>query len=133
MIDGGIGQVNAAKEALEKLDVYPEVIGLAKREELVYRPYENTGIKLPEEARFLLQRVRDEAHRFAVSYQFLLANKKMKETLFDNIASIGDKTKQMIYNEFRDSEEFLTELQKDSDRVKFLNKKQRAELLKKLK
>lgn len=133
MIDGGIGQVNAAKEALEKLDVYPEVIGLAKREELVYKPYENTGIKLPEQARFLLQRVRDEAHRFAVSYQFLLANKKMKVSLFDGVASVGDKTKQMIYNDFRDSEEFLAELEKDSERVKFLNKKQKTELLKKLK
>jgi excinuclease ABC subunit C len=133
MIDGGIGQVNAAKEALEKLDVYPEVIGLAKREELVYRPYENKGIKLPAKAQFLLQRVRDEAHRFAVSYQFLLANKKMKETVFDNIASIGDKTQQMIYNEFRDKEELLAELEKDSDRVKFLKKKQKAELIKKLK
>jgi len=132
LIDGGKGQVNTAKEELEKLDIYPEIAGLAKKEELVFKPYEKYPVKIEKQGLFLLMRARDEAHRFAVSYQTILADKKMKKTVFDGIPFVGDKTKQMIYSEFKDREEFIRELKKDSKRVKFLNNRQKKEILRKL-
>ena len=110
-----------------------EIIGLAKREEKVYKPGKNRAVPLTEQARFLLMRVRDEAHRFALSYQTLLANKKMKETLFDNIDSIGEKTKYEIYKNFEDKDDLLNALEKNDERTGFLNKKQKEAIIKALK
>jgi excinuclease ABC subunit C len=134
LIDGGIGQVNAAKEALNLVGIENiEIIGLAKREEQVYKPGKNKPVPLTEQARHLLMRVRDEAHRFALSYQTLLANKKMKETLFDNIDSIGEKTKYEIYKTFADKDDLLAALECNDERAGFLNKKQKEAIIKALK
>lgn len=133
LIDGGIGQVNAAKEALDLVGVENiEIIGLAKREERVYKPGKNKPVTLSDGARFLLMRVRDEAHRFALSYQTLLANKKMKETLFDDIDSIGEKTRYEIYKIFKDKDDLVNALLSGDDRTGFLNKKQKSAILNKL-
>jgi len=130
LIDGGIGQVNAAKEALDLVGVSAPVIGLAKREELVYFPGRNEGIKLPDKAKFLLMRVRDEAHRFAVSYQFLLANKKLESSLLEKVEGIGEKTAREIYRNFKSTDELIEALEKNDERAEFINKKQREELIK---
>lgn len=132
LIDGGIGQVNAAKEALDLVGIEVPVAGLAKREELVFLPGKNEGLVLPKEARFALMRARDEAHRFAVSYQFLLANKKMKETVFENIPGIGEKTMREIYRTFKDTQDLVDSVEANDERAGFLNKKQKEQILKKL-
>lgn len=129
LIDGGIGQVNAAKEALDLVGVEVPVAGLAKREELVFLPGKNEGIVLPKEARFSLMRARDEAHRFAVSYQFLLANKKMKETVFESIPGIGEKTMREIYRTFKDIQDLVKAVKTEDERAGFLNKKQKERIL----
>ena len=130
LIDGGIGQVNAAKEALDLVGLEVPLAGLAKKEELVFLPGKNEGIELPKEARFALMRARDEAHRFAVSYQFLLANKKMKETVFENIPGIGEKAMREIYREFKDTQDLVDSVKAGDERAEFLNKKQREQILK---
>jgi excinuclease UvrABC nuclease subunit len=78
-------------------------------------------------------RVRDEAHRFALSYQTLLANKKMKESLFDNIDLIGEKTKYEIYKTFADKDDLLAALEANDKRTGFLNAKQKSAIMKALK
>lgn len=129
LIDGGIGQVNAAKEALDLVGVDLPVAGLAKREELIFLPGKNEGLVLPKEARFALMRAREEAHRFAVSYQFLLANKKMKETVFEKIPGIGEKTMREIYREFKDTQDLVDSVKAGDERAGFLNKKQKEQIL----
>ncbi len=130
LIDGGMGQVNAAKQALDRVGVDIAVIGLAKREEEVFRPNENKPVPLKEKARFLLMRVRDEAHRFANSHRTTLATKKLKQSEFDEIPGIGEKTKYRIYNEFKDFDELVKAIEGNEVRAEFLNKKQRENVLK---
>lgn len=82
LIDGGVGQLNAAREALQLLGVEPPcLISLAKREELVYRPGVEEPLRLSRHsaALRLLQYVRDEAHRFAQHYLHILRRKKLEE------------------------------------------------------
>jgi len=131
LIDGGIGQVNAAKEALSMVGAEDAaVIGLAKKEELVFFPGKNEGIALSDAARFPLMRVRDEAHRFAITYQMTLSDKKLIKSVFDGIPGIGEKTKREIYTVFGTKEELLKAVESDDEKAKFLNKKQKEEIKK---
>jgi excinuclease ABC subunit C len=82
LIDGGKGQLNAAREALAMLGVEPPcLISLAKREEEIYRPGESEPLRLSRNAAALrlLQYVRDEAHRFAQHYLHTLRRRKLRE------------------------------------------------------
>jgi excinuclease ABC subunit C len=79
LIDGGLGQLHAALESFETLDVQPPmVIALAKKEELIYVQRESEPIKLGREnaGLRLCQAIRDEAHRFAQHYHHVLRRKK---------------------------------------------------------
>jgi excinuclease ABC subunit C len=71
LVDGGITQVRAGEKALKKANLKIPIVGLAKREEEIYFHKKNLPLKLPadSQARLLLQRVRDEAHRFALAFQ----------------------------------------------------------------
>lgn len=89
IIDGGKGQLNAAKEALEGLGIdldKIDLISLAKRLEEVFKPNEKKSILLDRksQALFLLQRIRDEAHRFAITYQ----RERRKKDLFEEIKKV---------------------------------------------
>jgi excinuclease ABC subunit C len=80
LIDGGLGQLHAALEAFERMDIKPPmVISLAKREEEVYIQARSKPVRLPRtnEALRLLQSIRDEAHRFAQHYHHILRRKKV--------------------------------------------------------
>jgi len=82
LIDGGLGQLNAALEAFRVMDVEPPIlISLAKREEEIYRPGQSEPLRLSRHsaALRLLQYVRDEAHRFAQHYLHILRRKKLEE------------------------------------------------------
>jgi len=82
MIDGGLGQLHAALEAFDQLDVKPPmVISLAKKEELIYLQRESEPVRLPRTnaGLRLIQSVRDEAHRFAQAYHHILRRKKTFE------------------------------------------------------
>jgi excinuclease ABC subunit C len=130
LVDGGLGQVNAAKEALNRVGVDIALIGLAKEHELVFRPGISEPVPMTDKARFLLMRVRDEAHRFANAFRTTLATKKLKKSVFDDIPGIGEKTKYQIYNLFKGTDELVKAVEADDKSVDFLNKKQKTGILK---
>jgi len=104
VIDGGKGQLNSAVEVLRELAVLDRfhVIGLAKRLEEVYRPGDIAPVLIGKDspALQLLQKVRNEAHRFAVTYQRKRRKKKTLQSELLDIYGIGPKTAQTLLSEF---------------------------------
>ena len=102
LIDGGIGQVNAVEEILNSLGLDIPVAGLAKRDEEIYLPGNSTPICLPKrsDALRLLQRVRDETHRFATSRNQALRTKENVKSIFLEINGIGEKRAVILQKEF---------------------------------
>lgn len=103
VIDGGKGQLNAARAALQALglDDLP-IIGLAKREEEIFLPDRPDPLILPRDSRalFLLQRLRDEAHRFAVGYHRRVRAEEGLRSALDEIPGIGPKRKRTLLQHF---------------------------------
>ncbi len=93
LIDGGIGQVNAVEEILNSIGLDIPVAGLAKRDEEIYLPGNSTPICLPKrsDALRLLQRVRDETHRFATSRNQNLRTKENTKSIFLDLPGVGEK------------------------------------------
>ena len=91
LIDGGIGQVNAAREILSALGLDLPVAGLAKQDEEIYLPGNSTPMKLPRrsDALRLLQRVRDETHRFATGKNQRLRTKENVRLVFEELPGVG--------------------------------------------
>ncbi len=103
LIDGGKGQLNAACEELRKLGLSNiPILGLAKEFEEIHRPGEKEPLRLGLDsgAVKLLQRVRDEAHRFANTFNAQLRLKKISESLLDEFPGIGDTRKQALLKRF---------------------------------
>ncbi len=103
LIDGGKGQLGAAQEELEKLGVgHVPMIGLAKEFEEIYRPGSRDPIRLPLEsgALKLLQRVRDESHRLANTYNAELRLRKISESILDEFPNIGERRKAALLKKF---------------------------------
>lgn len=103
VIDGGKGQLNAACEELAKLGLsHIPIIGLAKEFEEIYRPGESEPLRLSHDtgALKLLQRVRDESHRFANTYNAKLRLKKISESILDEFPGIGENRKAALLKKF---------------------------------
>lgn len=104
VVDGGKGQLSSAVQALEEIGFYGEceIIGLAKRLEEVFVPGKSNPIMIPKKssALKLLQKVRDEAHRFAVSFHRNKRSKRTIKTELTQISGIGQKTAQQLLKEF---------------------------------
>lgn len=103
LIDGGRGQLNAALEALDELGINDQQIcGLAKKLEEIILPDEKTSLTLPRTspALRLLQRVRDEAHRFAITHHKTLRDRKTTKSALDDVPGIGPKRKEKLLREF---------------------------------
>jgi excinuclease ABC subunit C len=104
VIDGGKGQLNAAMEVLRELDLMDrfQVIGLAKRLEEVFRPADSDPVLIGKDspALQLLQKVRNEAHRFAVTYQRKRRKKQTLQSELLDIHGIGEKTAQKLLGTF---------------------------------
>ena len=108
LIDGGKGQLSSVMKAVEQYktehpDVQlPHIISLAKHFEEIYIPYQKEPIRLlhSDKALQLLQRIRDEAHRFAVSYQRVLRTKTAFTSVLDSLDGIGIKTKKALLKRF---------------------------------
>ncbi len=117
IIDGGKGQLSAAMEVLEELDIAKKttVIGLAKRLEEVFVPHESDAISLPRTSTSLrlLQAIRDEAHRFAITYHRQLRDKRTFQTELTDITGIGEKTAQKLLIAFGSVEGLRRAAQKD--------------------
>jgi excinuclease ABC subunit C len=103
LIDGGKGQLNMACAELKTLGLeHIPVIGLAKEFEEIYRPGQSQPLRLPPEsgALKLLQRVRDESHRFANTYNAQLRLKRISESILDEFPNIGGKRKAALLKKF---------------------------------
>ncbi len=103
VIDGGKGQLNVAVRVLEDLGLEDiSVVGLAKRFEEVYRPGESEPVRIPRDsaALYLLQQVRDEAHRFAITYHRSLRDKKMTASVLDDVPGLGPARRARLLREF---------------------------------
>ena len=103
LIDGGRGQLNAALAALEELGVEDTpVVGLAKREEEIYSPEAPEPRRLPraDAGLRLLQQVRDEAHRFAVSRHRRRRDRRTLRSGFDDLRGVGDKRRKALVRRF---------------------------------
>lgn len=102
LVDGGITQRNAASEELRKLGVKVPVIALAKQKEQIYSFGSNEPMAVPDDsfAIKILQRIRDEAHRFALEYHSKLRNRRIKESVLDDIEGIGDSKKKALLVRF---------------------------------
>lgn len=103
VVDGGQPQVAAAKRALEELGIDDvAVCGLAKRLEEVWLPGEDDPVVLPRtsEGLYLLQRVRDEAHRFAIQYQRNKRAKRLKSGPLDEVPGLGESRKIALIKHF---------------------------------
>ncbi|MGV9453408.1 excinuclease ABC subunit UvrC [Streptomyces sp. NPDC003635] len=103
VVDGGRPQVAAAKKALDELGIDDiAVCGLAKRLEEVWVPGEDDPVVLPRssEGLYLLQRVRDEAHRFAITYQRAKRAKRFRSSPLDDVPGLGDTRKQALIKHF---------------------------------
>jgi len=103
VVDGGPAQAAAARRALDELGVTDvAVCGLAKRLEEVWLPGDDQPVILPRssEGLYLLQRVRDEAHRFAITYHRAKRSKNLTESALDGIAGLGPARKQALLRHF---------------------------------
>ncbi|MBA4811149.1 MAG: excinuclease ABC subunit C [Acidimicrobiaceae bacterium TMED77] len=104
LVDGGKGQLSAAVKVLEDLGLADRVpvASIAKKFEEIYVPGESNPVEIPRdsEALYLLQRIRDESHRFAVTYHRSLRTKELKKSILDDISGLGPVRKQKILNHF---------------------------------
>ncbi|MFQ5826959.1 MAG: excinuclease ABC subunit UvrC [Dehalococcoidia bacterium] len=102
LIDGGRGQLSAALEAMMELGVDVPTAALAKENEEVYTPESSEPILLPRQSTglFLLQRLRDEAHRFALSYHQRVRRREGMGSALDSVPGIGPKRKRALLRRF---------------------------------
>ncbi len=105
IVDGGKGQLGSAVEVLKELDLYGRIpiIGIAKRLEEIYYPHDplplHIGKKSP--SLLLIQQVRDEAHRFAITFHRLKRSNSSLDSAMDNIPGIGQKTANLLLSTFK--------------------------------
>lgn len=103
IVDGGIAQLNVALEILQKHNLeYINSIGLAEQNENIIIPYTDEPLSLSrrDPALQLLQRIRDEAHRFAITYHRSLRGKNSLYSLLDEIEGVGPKRKRLLFDAF---------------------------------
>jgi excinuclease ABC subunit C len=102
LVDGGAGQLGRAVKVLDELELDIPAIGLAKRMEEVYLPGNPEPLRIPRDADalYLLQQVRDEAHRFAITYHRQLRSKSMVDSVLDEVPGIGPKRKKDLLKRF---------------------------------
>jgi excinuclease ABC subunit C len=103
LVDGGKAQLNVAVKVVEDLGLADEiaVAALAKRFEEVYLPGEADPVRIPRqsEALYLLQRIRDEAHRFAITYHRELRGKRMTKSVLDDVPGLGPARRKRLVKE----------------------------------
>ena len=105
MIDGGKGQLSSSVEALKRLEIYGQVpvIGIAKRLEEVYFPHDEFPIHISKksESLKLLQHIRNEAHRFAITFHRTKRSKSAINSELSQIEGIGEKTAEKLLQHFK--------------------------------
>ncbi len=102
IIDGGKGQLSAAMEVLQELHIDIPTVGLAKENEEIFIPGSPDPIILPRSSQglYMVQRIRDEAHRFGITYHRKLRSDRTFKSVLDEIPGIGPKRKQALLKHF---------------------------------
>tara|TARA_B100000959_G_C14723458_1_gene517937 strand:+ start:78 stop:692 length:615 start_codon:yes stop_codon:yes gene_type:complete len=104
LVDGGKGQLGVAERVVAELGLTDRipVASLAKQFEEVFRPGSSDPVRLPRgsEALYLLQRIRDESHRFAIAYHRQLRSKRMTGSVLDGIAGLGPARRKRLVSAF---------------------------------
>ena len=103
IIDGGKGQLRAARETLEEVGMgHLNIVSLAKQEEEIFVPGRPASVMLPRDSQalYLVQRIRDEAHRFAITYHRKLRAKEGVRSLLEDIPGIGPKRRMALLKRF---------------------------------
>ena len=134
LVDGGKGQFNIAKKTLNHVGLENlDVVSLAKRDEIIFTPTYKQGLILERTSPVLklLQHVRDEAHRFAISYHRIKRKKRSFESELDGIPGLGPKRKSLILTKYKS----LAEIKESpvEELGKIVGKKVAAKILEKLK
>jgi len=106
IVDGGKPQLNMALKVLRKFRLDIPAIALAKRKEEIYLPSQAKPLTLPKDSKalYLIQRIRDEAHRFAIIYHRKLRGKKAVKSILDEIPGLGPKKKKVLLSKFGTTE-----------------------------
>jgi excinuclease ABC subunit C len=125
IIDGGKGQLSSALEVMRVLNINIPIFGLAKKEELLFEPGNIDPIRIPEnsEALFMIQRIRDEAHRFAISYHRNLREKSFRKSALDEIPGIGPKRKKALLKYFGSVEKIKNANLQELNKINSIDKK----------
>lgn len=102
IVDGGKGQLSAAVEALDEVGMQVPICGLAKEQEEIFLPGKSESILLPRDSQalFLVQRIRDEAHRFAITYHRNTRKKSAFRSQLDDVPGIGPARKKALMRHF---------------------------------
>lgn len=125
IIDGGKGQLSAVVEILRELELEDiPVVGLAKQREEIFKPGNPISFYLPRasQALYLVQRVRDEAHRFAITFHRQLRSKAAKTSILDEIPGIGPRRKQALLKAFGSPSKIKSASDADLLKVEGMNK-----------
>lgn len=121
IIDGGKGQVGAALESIEKLGLTGRmtIVGLAKREESIFFPGDSEPLQLPYDspAHLLIRRIRDEVHRFGITFHRQTRSKGTFKNELEGIQGIGEKTATELLREFRSVKNIKTLTERELTRV----------------
>lgn len=121
IIDGGKGQLGAALESIEKLGITGRmaIVGLAKREESIFFPGDNDPLQLPYDspAHLLIRRIRDEVHRFGITFHRQTRSKGTIKNELEAIPGIGDKTATDLLKEFRSVKNIKTLTERELTKV----------------
>lgn len=125
LVDGGLGQVNTAHQVLRELGADIPVISLAKRHEEVFRPGDSQGLRWPRNSEILklLQRIRDEAHRFAVQHNRKRIRKRSLISVLDHIEGIGEKRRQELLKAFGSLDRIKEATPEELSRVPGMNRR----------
>jgi excinuclease ABC subunit C len=126
LLDGGKGQLSAVRKVLKELGLEQlQTAALAKRLEEVYRPGKPEPIVLPRgsEALYLLQRIRDEAHRYAVEYHRALRGKSVRASELDSIPGVGEVRKRKLLSHYGSIKRIAGAGREELEGLKFLDRR----------
>ena len=125
VVDGGKGQLSSAYAIIKEKGFDTNMVGLAKKEELLYKPNESEPVVMSKRSAglMMLQRIRDEAHRFAITYHRKLRADNMTRSILSEIKGIGKAKIDILYKKYRGIDGISTASVDELAEIKGINKK----------